>query len=146
MASECTVEKPQLSKRNHKEQIHLMGQHLVRAEAQILNNTDVADTLERAVNQVVTSMSLKIQKEKPGEVADLPFVTRCKKIVPQSDASTYLKDSSVTENESCLVEISGVEIALKNTEVLEVNGEKWTTVTPKQKKTPGGCSIQVTTP
>ena len=56
-----------------------------------------------------------------------------------------LEDSPVIKNESCLVEVSGVEIALENSELLEVNGEKWTTVTPKRKKAPRGCSVQVTT-
>ena len=93
------------------------------------------------------SVSLKSQKDKPGEpeAAFLPVGTRHKKTVQQSDAYTNLRDSPVIENESCLVEVSGVEIALENTEVLEANGEKWTTVASKRKKTPRGCSVQVTT-
>ena len=112
-----------------------MDQRLVSAEAQILKNTDVSDALERAVDRVVMSVSLKSQKDKPGEleVAYLPVGTRRKKIVLQSDADSNLKDSPVIKNENCLVEVSGVEIALENTEVLEANGEKWTTVTPKRK-------------
>ena len=111
--------------KNHKEQIHLMDQRLVSAEAQIFKNTDVLDALERAVDRVVTSVSLESQKDKPGEpeVAYLPVGTRSKKIVPQSEATRDLEDSPVIKNESCLVEVSSVEIALENTEVLEANGE-----------------------
>ena len=54
-ASEYRVEMLRLFKKNHKEQINLMDQRLVRAEAQILKNTDVPDALERAVDRVVTS-------------------------------------------------------------------------------------------
>jgi len=122
-----------------------MDQRLVRAEAQILKNTDVLDALERVVDQVVTSVTLESQKDKPGEVVYLPVGTRRKKIVLQSEATRDLEDSPVIKNESCLVEVSGVEIALENTEVLEANGEKWTTVASKRKKTPRGCSVQVTT-
>ena len=72
------MKKARLSKKNHKEQIHLMDQRsVVRAEAQILKNSDVSNALERAVDQVVTSVSLKSQKEKPGE---LPVGTRQKKL------------------------------------------------------------------
>ena len=142
-ASEYRVEKLRIFEKNYKEQIHLMDQRLVRAEAQILK--DVSNALERAVDRVVSSVSLESQKDKPAEVAYLPVGTRRKKIVPQSEATRDLEDSPVIKNESCLVEVSGVEIALENTEVLEANGEKWTTVASKRKKTPRGCSVQVTT-
>ena len=49
-ASEYRVKTLRRVKKNHKEQIHLMDQRLVRAEAQILKNTDVLEALERAVN------------------------------------------------------------------------------------------------
>ena len=88
-------------------------------------------------------MSLESQKDKPAEVAYLPVGTRCKKIVQRSEATRDLEDSQVIKNESCLVEVSGVEIALENTEVLEAKGEKWTTVASKRKKTPRGCRVQL---
>jgi len=144
-ASEYRVEKLQLFEKNCKKQIHLMEQRLVRAEAQILKNTDFSDALERAVDRVVTSVSLESQKDKPAEEAYLPVGTRRKKIVLQSEATRDLEDSPVIKNEICLFEVSGVEIALENTEVLEANGEKWTTVASKRKKTPRGCAVQVTT-
>ena len=53
-----------------------MDQRLVSAEAQILKNTDVSDALERAVNRVVTSVSLESQKDKSAEVAYLPVGMR----------------------------------------------------------------------
>ena len=92
-ASEYRVEKLRRVKKNHKEQIHLMDQRLVSAEAQILKNTDVSDALERAVDRVVTSVSLETQKDKPGEVVCLPVGTRRTKIVPQSEATGDLEDS-----------------------------------------------------
>ena len=113
-ASEYRVEKLQLFEKNYKEQIHLMDQRLVRAEAQILKNTDVLDALERAVDRVVTSVSLESQKDKPAEEAYLPVGTRRKKIVLQSEATRDLEDSPVIKNES-LFEVSGVEVALENT-------------------------------
>ena len=48
------------------------------------------------------------------------------------DASTNLKDSPVIRNESYLVKVSGVEIALDNTEVFEVSEKTWTTFATKE--------------
>ena len=64
-------------------------------------------------------------------------------MVTKVDTFTSLIDSPVIKDEGCLAEVSGAEIALEHTEVLEVDDqeEKWTSVTSERKNPPRGVSL-----